>query len=133
MFRWDHFYRCIFKTVFCVIFILLFSFLVNFPFWLLYISVMKLPFVFPYVFYFFAENLIFFHYFWSIPDHWSISLITTLKSFQIFSTSVFFCCWNRLIVFFSWGWNFSSFPSGKEFWPVSCKFWMLCYNLPGSL
>ena len=75
----------------------------------------------------------FFLYSWSIPDNWSISLITTLESFQIFSTSVLFCCWNQLIVFFSWGWNFSSFPSGKEFWLVSCKFWMLCYNLPGSL
>lgn len=40
------FYRCIFKTVFSVIFILLFSFPVNFLFWILYISVMKLPFVF---------------------------------------------------------------------------------------
>lgn len=125
--------RSIFNTVFSVIFILLLTFPVNFLSCVLYISVIKLPFVFPLYLLFLCWKFIFFHHFWSVPDCWSIYLLTTLKSFQIFSTAVSFCCWKLLIVFSPASWNCPSFPHGKPFGPVSCKFWMLCYNLPDSL
>lgn len=133
LFRWDHFYWSIFNTVFSVIFILLLTFPVNFLSCVLYISVTKLPFVFPLCLLFLCWKFIFYHHFWSVPDCWSIYLLTTLKSFQIFSTAVSFCCWKLLIVFSPASWNCPSFPHGKPFGPVSCKFWMLCYNLPDSL